>query len=244
MASPAFHRHVKSIRCAHHRTVPERGPACRDLAPDMEGDEPVAFLHQGFFLHVGGPAVGNFLFRRLEQEPDGHRQLVLHGCQHLRSPQQDGDMGIMAAGMHGSRVLGFVRRIPQFRNGQGIDVRPDPDDPVRGMGSLQGGDHPGFAGFHIGDPQRIQIGFNGLLGLEFFPGPFRFFMKMAAQPDQFRLKGCHPFFYVHHKVSFSAGNPISLGLRGFSAPYYFLALGSNHRPLLFFFMYSWNSADL
>lgn len=209
----------------------------------MEGDQPVAFLHQRFFLHVGGPAVGDF-FCRLEQEPDGHRQLVLQGRQDPGRPQQDGNVGIMAAGMHGPRVPGFVFRFSQFRNGQGIDVRPDPDNPVRSMGPLQSGDHPGMAGFHIGDPQFIQIGFNGFLGLKFLPGPFRIFVEMAAQPDQFRLEGCHLFFYIHGKVSFSAGNPISLGLRGLSACFYFLALGSNHRPLLFFFMYSWNSADL
>ena len=142
-------------------------------------------------------------------------------------------MGIMAAGMHGSRVLGFVRRIPQFRNGQGIDVRPDPDDPVRGMGSLQGGDHPGFAGFHIGDPQRIQIGFNGLLGLEFFPGPFRFFMKWRRS-GPVPAEGLPPVLLRPSQSLLFSRKPHQPGPPGFFCTILFLGIGVEPQTLVVF----------
>ncbi len=163
----------------------------------MQGDEPVTFLHQRFFLHIVSPAVLDEFFCRLEQQPDSDFQLVFHPSQNLGRPQQDGDVGIMATGMHGTFILGFIGFRPQFCNGQSIDIRPDADDLVRRMRPLDGGNHTGLAGFHARDPQFPQILHNVFLGFKFLPRSFWMLVEMSPQGNQFFLDSIDLFLNIH-----------------------------------------------
>ena len=46
----------------------------------------------------------------------------------LRRSQQDGNVGVMTAGMHQALRLGFPRTVRKFRHRKGINIRPNPDN--------------------------------------------------------------------------------------------------------------------
>ena len=77
-----------------------------------------ACIKHGLCAHDG-------LFRRLENKQDIACKGILCGVEHHRCAKQDGDMHIVAAGVHHAGVFGADRIIGALRHGQRIDIRTD-----------------------------------------------------------------------------------------------------------------------
>jgi hypothetical protein len=78
----------------------------------------------------------------LKDEFDGPCEVVPVLRQHLGRDQQHGHMGIVAAGVHHSRIFGPVIDIIFFDHRQGVHVCPEHEDRA-GICSMEKGDHPG-----------------------------------------------------------------------------------------------------
>ena len=83
--------------------------------------------HTGVFLQPGHDLRGTQtdLFSLLEAEIDRAGQQLPMAGQQLCGPEQDGRMGVVAAGVHLARDLGAVIALLRFGEGQGVKVSPD-----------------------------------------------------------------------------------------------------------------------
>ena len=126
----SFDINIKRIRRAHDRSIAQGRCTNRDLAPNVEGNEPFAFLYKRLILHICGTAVGNFFFRWLKQKAHRHGQFVFHGRKDLSRAKEDRNMRIMAAGMHSPFFFRGIRGSGFFLDGKGIDIGTDANDMV------------------------------------------------------------------------------------------------------------------
>ena len=138
-----------------------------------------ACIKHGLCAHDG-------LFRRLENKQDIACKGILCGVEHHRCAKQDGDMHIVAAGVHHAGVFGADRIIGALRHGQRIDIRTDGNG-FAGLCTADQADNtrfkPGGKGF---DPKAFEGFPNAPCGLKFLHTRFGIFMEGFAQ----RLQRC------------------------------------------------------
>ena len=78
-------------------------------------------------------ALRRSLLRRLEEEDDGSGKAVAESGEDLGRAEEDGGVGVVAAGVHDARDLALVGGVALFLDRQGVDV------------GAQGHDSPGLA---------------------------------------------------------------------------------------------------
>jgi hypothetical protein len=103
--------------------------AHRQIRRHVTGDDPI---HPGIFQYASfyhGFGAGNALFGRLEKKFYVALQFGLQAGAHDISgnTEHDGRVGIVAAGVHGPRVLGFIGDVVEFLDRQSVDISPQAD---------------------------------------------------------------------------------------------------------------------
>ena len=111
------------------------------------------FVEDAFLDHLGGAAllvVGGRIGSRLENEFDPALHPVPEGVQDVGRPEGDGDVDVMAVGVHDAAIDRLERDIGQFLDGDGVHVGPEPDDRA-GLGPSEQGDDSAFGdvGFDV-----------------------------------------------------------------------------------------------
>jgi hypothetical protein len=108
--------------------------------------------------------------------------------QQMSHTQQHGGMGIMAAGVHYSLILGAVRHIILLPDGQGIHVGTNTDG-----GAITGanmGNHAGTANSRLGFNTQFSQGVGHQLGRpKFLKAQFRMLVDVTPQADKFFFNG-------------------------------------------------------
>ncbi|MNN64232.1 hypothetical protein D3C81_1796630 [compost metagenome] len=122
---------------------------CRKLRHNMQRISIIYTFQNSILDHIASageqPSIlrtpDRTFFRRLEDEQDRACQLLPEGCQRFGGSQQHRGMGIMAAGMHNSRIHRFVRQLILLPNRQSIHIGPQQNDRTAARKPLQCADY-------------------------------------------------------------------------------------------------------
>ncbi len=153
----------------------------------MQADDAVhvGVAHHASLDHRIGAA--HLLLSMLEGKLDPPSKLIAAGRQHLGQRESDGDMGIVAAGVHYARRLRAILDVVLFSHGQRVDIGSDQQRrPVLRAGSRAGeqaDDTLTTDAFGHLQPGLAQGGSDRRGGLVLLKREFRMHMVVTAARD-------------------------------------------------------------
>ena len=113
------------VRGRHHLIVADAEDAAGKVRPDVEAIDRVHILQGAAGDHGPGASGGRFFLRGLEDKAHGALQFSLTGAEEPCSPEKHGDVIVMSAGMHDSRILRGIGKLCVFRDGKRVHVRSE-----------------------------------------------------------------------------------------------------------------------
>ena len=189
-----------AVRSGHHRArTPDQGADRARERVQTEDRIDLGILQHAFLDHQRGAAL--LAHRRaflggLEDEDDRALDLVLHAGEDFRRAHQDGDVAVVAAGVHHRHGLAVVlrrnlrgeRQAGLFGDRQSVHVGAQGHD-LAGLAALQDTDDPGLAdsGAHF-HAQAAQMVGDHLGGANLAVAEFGMLMQIAAPGDDLGLQ--------------------------------------------------------
>jgi hypothetical protein len=145
VAAAAAHQDAEAVGGGHHRAGAHHGRAEVVAGGDVqaEGDVGAGAVEHAVGDHGVGAAEA--LLGRLKHQLDRAGDLVAVLHQHAGDADADGDVGVVAAGVHHAGRLRAVGDVVLLVDGQGVHVEAQQHRALAGQAALEQADHAGLA---------------------------------------------------------------------------------------------------
>ena len=190
MAALAAHLDVEKVGRRHARTGTHRHVAARRLGCQMQS---INLLDARVFQHAGldhGPGAAKHFLRGLEEKHRSSRHLGAPCRQQFRQGNADGDVPVVAAGVHHPRCAGGEGGVEDFGQRQGVDVGAPGDGASRLVALQNANDGCGaaHAGAHV-QTCGLQAFGDNLRRAMFLKTEFGMAMEVTPQGDEVLVAG-------------------------------------------------------